>query len=126
MDAIYNDKGEQMPDQTPVELPLGYHHPESIQDMISRMVRDATLQQNLENEGFETEEEANDFDDSDDDHAPPSNHEYTEMEEEHLKVRMAKEKEAKKEKEKPHVEEKIDPPKVEKIPEKEPVGAKTQ
>lgn len=56
----YNALGQEMPDQTPIELPAGYRKPESLQDQIKRLIRvhmsiaaDAT--------GRETFEEANDF-----------------------------------------------------------------
>lgn len=83
MDAVYNDKGEQIPETTPLELPLGYHHPEDIQSMIRRMVTDAAVVAANEAAGLESFEEANDFDVMEEDAVIPSNHEFTEMQEEH-------------------------------------------
>lgn len=85
MDAVYNEKGEQIPDNTPVELPLGYEHPEDLQSIIRRMVTDAVIVAAQEADGVDTEEEADDFDVMDEEGVAPSNYEYTEMQEEQVK-----------------------------------------
>lgn len=60
MDAVYNEKGEQIPDNTPVEIPIGFGHPEPLESMIARLVRaeSARVQQTGEAETFE---ESDDF-----------------------------------------------------------------
>ena len=49
------------PDPTPVEIPLDMTRPESIEEMMARMIN-ARFSVMAEAAGFETEEEANDFD----------------------------------------------------------------
>lgn len=63
MDAVYNEKGQEMPDNTPVELPLGARNPESLSQMITRLVRihsELAVKEHLESfeeaEDFETGE----------------------------------------------------------------------
>lgn len=58
------DKRLEIPDPTPVEMPLGYERPESLQSMIARMVR--TFSDQAQKEGAESFEEADDFDIDDD------------------------------------------------------------
>lgn len=77
--STHNDKGEEIPDQTPIEIPLGYHHPPSISDIIRDMIQSNELKNNKE---VDSEEEANDFGEEDD--ISPSGHEYTQMHEDHL------------------------------------------
>lgn len=84
MDAKYNEKGEEIPDNTPVELPLGYHHPEELQDMIRRMVTDAAVLAAQEAAGVDTEEEADDFNVMGEESDEISGYEFTEMQEEQL------------------------------------------
>ncbi len=50
-------------DHTPVEMPLGYIRPTPLQDLITSMVREAVQQES--DESFETEKEANDFEEED-------------------------------------------------------------
>lgn len=90
MDAEYNGQNEQICDQTPIELPLGYQHPEDIQTMIARMVTNAEILRKQEEEGVDTEEEADDFDVMEEEIVVPSNHEYTEMQEERVKYERKK------------------------------------
>lgn len=65
------------PDPTPVEVPLGYRRPPTLQEEISRIVRQQMSQQAAA-EGFETFEEADDFE-VDDDPDPLSAYEMLEM-----------------------------------------------
>lgn len=59
--AKYNEHGEQIPDQTPVEIPVGFRQPESLQSMITRLVRaESTRAAQLGT--HETFEESDDFD----------------------------------------------------------------
>lgn len=76
--AEYNSKGQEMPDQTPLELPVGYRQPETLQAMIQRMVRIHSLA--AVQDGLESFEDADDFDADDDE--PVSEHQMTQMQEE--------------------------------------------
>lgn len=82
--------GKYYPDQTPIEMPVGYHHPPDLKDLIAQMVQDDRFRNNPE---IDSEEEANDFDVADEGDLPASRHEYTEMDEEYVKSKVA-EKEA--------------------------------
>lgn len=57
-----DERGREIPDPTPVEMPLNFKRPETIQEMIRRLVN----VQNSDELGAETWEEANDFDVDDD------------------------------------------------------------
>jgi len=57
----FNEFGEELPDPTPVEVPAGFKEPESIQAMIARLVR-THVSDAAQRHGFESVEEANDFD----------------------------------------------------------------
>lgn len=56
----FNERGEELPDPTPVEIPAGFKEPESIQSMIARLVR-THVSDAAARHGFETVDEANDF-----------------------------------------------------------------
>lgn len=58
----YNRKGEELPDPTPMELPVGFTRPPTIEEMFARLVLDPATQRELSQHEIETEEEANDFD----------------------------------------------------------------
>jgi len=53
-------------DPTPVALPVGMKKPESIAEMVQRLVRSSELRRYAESKGAETFEEAEDFDVGDD------------------------------------------------------------
>lgn len=57
--AKYNERNEEIPDKTPVELPLGYEVPESLEQMMARMIRVHSMI--AQNNGAESFEEADDF-----------------------------------------------------------------
>lgn len=78
--AKYNEKGQEIPDPTPVELPLGFRRPPSIHELIKAAVRDE-MSREAESQGMETFDEADDFD-VDDDEEINSPYELTEMQEE--------------------------------------------
>lgn len=73
----------EVPDQTPVELPLGYRPPETLQAMIARLVRYES--DNASKQGNETFEEADDFD-CDDEGEINSPYEMKDMQEEYAPV----------------------------------------
>lgn len=70
-----NEKGHEVPDPTPKAIPLGFHKPLTLQQQIE-MLRSKQLADFVSAAGYETEEEANDFDvDDEDEHLPISRHE---------------------------------------------------
>lgn len=78
--ACYDKKGREIPDQEPIEVPLEFKRPPTLQEEIKRYIR-VEMSRAAEEEGLETFEEADDFSDDDDDF-PLSQHELTEMQEE--------------------------------------------
>lgn len=67
----YNDAGEEIPDDRPVEVPLKFKRPLSIQEEIQRYIRiEASMAAGRD--GLETFDEANDFEVEDDDEFPLS------------------------------------------------------
>lgn len=61
----HDQKGREIPDPRPMEMPLGMSKPESMEDMIRRFVRQEASRA-ASAEGMETFEEADDFDIDDD------------------------------------------------------------
>lgn len=64
--VTFNARNEEILDPTPLALPAGMKKPESLHDQIRRLIKSERLQQALSAQGYETEEEANDFDVGDD------------------------------------------------------------
>lgn len=62
----YNELGQEIPDDTPMEIPLGMRRPLTLQEQIQAAVRGAVSRAAARNDR-ETFEEANDFDLPDDD-----------------------------------------------------------
>lgn len=79
--AIFNEKGQQIPDPTPIEVPLNFKRPLSIQEEIKRFVR-SEFSQRAADQGHETFEEADDFVVEDELGEFVSPYEFTEMQEE--------------------------------------------
>lgn len=69
MSSKLDENGHELLDTTPVEMPLGFQHPEPLEERIRRLIRTSVSQQAVEN-GAETFEEADDFDIPDDDSDP--------------------------------------------------------
>lgn len=82
--AKYNEFGEEIPDDTPVEMPLNFTRPLSIQEEIQRSIRTELSRQAVE-QGEESFEEADDFDVLDEPELV-SQYELLPMQEEHLLV----------------------------------------
>jgi hypothetical protein len=61
-----NEKGQEVPDPTPIAMPLGYSHPPTLEQRIKTMIA-VTLSRQAAAAGRETFEEANDFNVGDDD-----------------------------------------------------------
>ncbi len=76
--AKYDKNNCECPDKTPIEIPLGYTAPESLSDLIARIVHNQNFQAQLNAQGADTIEEAEDFDTGDDDEIK-SEHEMSEM-----------------------------------------------
>lgn len=63
--------GDELLDDTPVALPLDHEVPESIEDKIKRLIQSERFAQAAAARGFETFEEADDFEIGDDFEAEP-------------------------------------------------------
>lgn len=59
--ANYDEKGRQIPDTTPVAVPLAYRGGQTMEDRLRMFIR-AQLSQHAAEAGHETFEEASDFD----------------------------------------------------------------
>lgn len=59
--SILTADGSEIPDPRPLDIPIGFEKPESIQEMIMRFVRDRDVRAELDAAGAETFEEADDF-----------------------------------------------------------------
>lgn len=57
----YNEKGQEVPDPRPVEIPLGLRRPKDIHEMIHDALRGERMRLAAEQAGVESWEEANDF-----------------------------------------------------------------
>lgn len=57
----FNERGEELPDPTPVEVPAGFKKPESLTEQIRRLIRTEFSKEAVA-EGKESWEDANDFD----------------------------------------------------------------
>lgn len=79
--AKYNDRGEELPDDTPVEVPLRFRVPPPLAETIKQLIRGEMSRQAADS-GEETFEEADDFDVYDEMDVLTSHHEMTEMQEE--------------------------------------------
>lgn len=63
---MLNERGHEVPDPTPMAIPLGMRVAETLADQIKRMVR-SELSRQAADQGAETFEEADDFDVGDED-----------------------------------------------------------
>lgn len=57
-----NEKGQEIPDPTPIAIPAGITRPPTLQETIQRFIRNDAIRRHLETQGIETFEEADDFD----------------------------------------------------------------
>ena len=62
----FDEEGREIMDPTPIAPPIGYKKSPSIAEQIRNMVRSERLRQEVEQQGFETFDEADDFDVGDD------------------------------------------------------------
>lgn len=56
----YNDRGEEVPDPTPVEVPVGFRHPPTLRETMQRLIREE-VSRAAEQSGDESFDEADDF-----------------------------------------------------------------
>ncbi len=59
--AVFDKWGREIPDPTPMSLPVGFKIPETLDEQIQRLVRNQ-VSRNADEKGFETFDEAEDFD----------------------------------------------------------------
>lgn len=87
--AVYDELHREIPDPTPVALPMGYEKPETLAQIMSRII---AQNQHLEKmRELETEEEADDFNVEDEDDIEfTSAHEFMDMNEEFVVERVEK------------------------------------
>lgn len=67
---LFNSKGEYLPDSRPISLPVGIGRPPTLAEQVARLVRSEDFRKAAEAQGFETFEEADDFDVDDDPRDP--------------------------------------------------------
>lgn len=70
-----DEKGREVPDPTPMEVPAGFKRPETLAEQIRRLVRSEQFAKDVAAQGFETFEESEDFDIDDDMWDPSSPYE---------------------------------------------------
>lgn len=99
----YTEDGLEIMDQREIELPVGLKRPETLQEMIARMVRQHSMF--AEKKGHESFEESDDFD-VEDEELPESPYQMTNMQEETPRVRrkVVNKKEEKQEEKEPSPE----------------------
>ena len=73
----FDERGRELPDDTPVEVPLHFKRPPTIQEMIRQHIR-TEMSRQAEQQGEESFEEADDFE-MDEDPDPLSAYELQEM-----------------------------------------------
>lgn len=78
----HDENGLERPDPRPVEMPLGFQKPPSIQEMIRRALQSERMRQLQEQRGLETLEDSMDFDIEDEPDLPLTPHEVRDMQEE--------------------------------------------
>lgn len=87
MATYTKDNKKEIPDNTPVELPIGYRVPETLESMIARLITNSQFNQARHAAGEETFEEADDFDTDEDEPDFTSSHQMTDMQEEFIHVK---------------------------------------
>lgn len=70
-----DEKGNELPDPNPMEIPAGFKRPETLAEQVRRLVRSQHLADAAESQGFETFDESNDFEIDDDMFDPSSPYE---------------------------------------------------
>lgn len=70
-----NDKGQEIPDPNPIEIPAGFKRPETLAEQVRRLVRSETFANEMNAAGMETFEESEDFEIDDEMFDPSSPYE---------------------------------------------------
>lgn len=65
-ERVHDEQGHEIPDPVPMEPPLGYRRTPSLAEQIRMHIRSEALRRAAEEAGYETFEEADDFDVGDD------------------------------------------------------------
>lgn len=77
----YDDLGQELPDPTRLEVPVGFARPETIEQKIARAIYTHEWNKRMMEKGVETPYEADDFDVSDDVELPTTQYELSAMQE---------------------------------------------
>lgn len=77
----HNERGQEIPDDTPVEIPAGMARPESLAEQMARLIAKEVADQ-AQAQGFDTWEEDEDFEDDDPNLLNFTDYEFTELQEE--------------------------------------------
>lgn len=59
---VQDQRGHEIPDSRPMEVPSGFKKPELLADTVRRLVRSEQFNQEMERAGYETFDDADDFD----------------------------------------------------------------
>lgn len=70
-----DEQGREIPDPQPIAIPSGFKQPETLAEQIRRLVRSEQMRSQADAQGFDTFEEAEDFDIDDDMFDPSSPYE---------------------------------------------------
>lgn len=74
----HNELGQEIPDPTPLEIPAGMRRPETVNEMMARMIR-TEVSRAAESAGAESFEDSFDFDVDDPEELPLTGHEFVAM-----------------------------------------------
>lgn len=82
MQIQFDERGREIPDQTPVEMPIGYRRPLTMEERMQKYIREE-MSRRAADDGMESFEEADDFDvEDEDEYDPISGYEMSELQEE--------------------------------------------
>lgn len=77
----YDELGRELPDPTRIEAPVEFKRPETLEEKIARAVYTLEWRKRVQAQGYETAEEADDFDVADDVELPTTQYELSAMQE---------------------------------------------
>lgn len=66
LDKRLDERGHEKLDNTPIEIPLEFRETETLEERIKRLLRSEQFAREMDRQGYETYEEADDFDVGDD------------------------------------------------------------
>lgn len=70
-----DEKGREIPNPNPLEIPAGFKRPDTLAEQVRRLVKSSLLAEQAQDQGFETFEESEDFEIDDDMFDPSSPYE---------------------------------------------------